>query len=145
MVLDTIFSEIKQLQKLNKSHASPDCFYLPYLLVLDISCFSKYKNLSNKLLFKGNSLQSLSGPTHFSGYCLQDDSLGQLCCQTPFKWRDFKCQEVFIWLKASGFWMLICFFLWFWLWCTCRRNGTIGKNSLLLLLFTVDTHCFEYQ
>lgn len=123
------------------------------MLLLNISWPSEYKHLSTKLpschllLFNGSSFQSQSGPTHLSGYRLQGDIQGQLCCQTFFKGQYSKCPELnkFSVIKRFCLLELICFFLCFSLRWMCRRNRSKGSDSLLLLLFTVDRHCFEYQ
>lgn len=48
---DSIFSEIRQIARLNNSHSTLEWLYLPFLLVLDISCPSKYKHsISNSCL-----------------------------------------------------------------------------------------------
>lgn len=55
---DSIFSEIRQLARLNNSHSSLEWLYLPFLLVLDISCPSKYKNSIS------NSCLTITPPSH---------------------------------------------------------------------------------
>lgn len=91
-----------------------DPFFHPSCSCLTFTAPVNTKNMSTKqCLFNSASLQSLSGPTHSSGYCLQDDSLGQLGCQTLIKWRDSKCRELnkfffFSVIKSSCIYKLIC-------------------------------------